>query len=928
MAILPTSFRRSALTSLLDFASEREKEASVIGNIMGQIARPALQEQGAVLDNAVVLGEAPEPQPLQTWSGAAPVVQAQQTIDPASITDPLFRNMVRRESGFRTDAVSPKGALGPAQVLPSTAMDPGFGIPSIFDLADEQGVLYGDRTEAEARRLLMTEPDLSLSMGQAYKDGMAAHFGGDPRLTVRAYNAGPGAVEAYGGNPPFAETQAYENAVLGGNLTRSDMGGAGYGQMPQSVEGILGSLYPEQDQRKARRQDILMALSQGLSAISQGRPIDMSAIAAQRDQRERQAVLDMRERERARAAASLVYSQTGDRDMAAGIATGAIQYGDVVNERERQRIEREADLARVRQDQQNGRLASMFETMWPDLGLPEAAKEEVLAGIRAGDDPNTFLTLNEQAKLADASRKAEEQAAATAAARDVAIEAFTTSADPVEQYAGRLLTLSPDMNVDDALTRAQEKLKVNATEGYTLSEGQTRFGADNQPVASVPAASGADTTYEFQARIAQRMKALGEDEATATRAVLNEAAQQGVVLTLGPDGKLQSATIGGTAPAAGTPAAGGAVSELGATAPGTATVQGPDGLVNVPVPGAIAPQQAAVDLQAAQQDLQQRIAEAPTALEKAQLEVEKLRLDMQIATANQSLDVQTKQAQIKNLEAEAAKKQAEVDALQKDEKLQTSAEYNNATRQFSVFERAATDTMKRAQDAWTTGTLGRTVTAVLPESFGTERTSFLEGVKQMGSQAMLTALAEAKAAGVTLTPVSNLDVSALGASQSRLSQPELLTGEDLLAETVFQYNYAKDALYGPKNLERVDDFGFPYQVGENTLGLTEDTFARHWQEIPPEIAQAWKNGEIAALPTDDPTYAEAANSINEMAKNWELYQGPLDRAQVGVVDEPAAETEANLPPAPEGMTAEEWAGTWAELSPAAKEAYRKKVEGQ
>jgi soluble lytic murein transglycosylase-like protein len=44
---------------------------------------------------------------------------------------------------------------------------------------------------------------------------MLGQFGGDVKLALAAYNAGPAAVRKHGGVPPYAETQAYVTAILG-----------------------------------------------------------------------------------------------------------------------------------------------------------------------------------------------------------------------------------------------------------------------------------------------------------------------------------------------------------------------------------------------------------------------------------------------------------------------------------------------------------------------------------------------------------------------------------------------------------------------------------------------------------------------------------------------------------------------------------------
>jgi len=50
--------------------------------------------------------------------------------------------------------------------------------------------------------------------GAHYLKQMLDTFGGDMKKAIAAYNAGPNAVKAYGGVPPYAETQDYVNRVL------------------------------------------------------------------------------------------------------------------------------------------------------------------------------------------------------------------------------------------------------------------------------------------------------------------------------------------------------------------------------------------------------------------------------------------------------------------------------------------------------------------------------------------------------------------------------------------------------------------------------------------------------------------------------------------------------------------------------------------
>jgi len=111
-----------------------------------------------------------------------------------NVSAALLAAQLMAESGFDPAAVSPAGAQGIAQFIPSTAA--AYGLADPFD--PEQAI--------DAQAHLMSD-----LLGQF----------GSPQLALAAYNAGPGAVEACGCASPYAETQAYVSRIL------ALLGGAG-----------------------------------------------------------------------------------------------------------------------------------------------------------------------------------------------------------------------------------------------------------------------------------------------------------------------------------------------------------------------------------------------------------------------------------------------------------------------------------------------------------------------------------------------------------------------------------------------------------------------------------------------------------------------------------------------------------------------------
>ncbi|MDM0113374.1 lytic transglycosylase domain-containing protein [Variovorax sp. J22R133] len=115
-----------------------------------------------------------------------------------SIDYELLQALIATESGFDSQAVSPKGAIGLMQVMPDTAQR------------------YGVRTDARgAIEQKLFDPKLNISTGSRYLRDLIAMFPGQIELALAAYNAGEGAVQRAGNKiPNYPETQNYVATVL------------------------------------------------------------------------------------------------------------------------------------------------------------------------------------------------------------------------------------------------------------------------------------------------------------------------------------------------------------------------------------------------------------------------------------------------------------------------------------------------------------------------------------------------------------------------------------------------------------------------------------------------------------------------------------------------------------------------------------------
>ena len=132
---------------------------------------------------------------------------------PARFHDPIARASLRwnvpmnllaaqlyAESGFNPFATSGAGAQGIAQFMPGTARS--YGLEDPFD------------------------PEAAIDAQAHLMSDLLKRFEGQVAFALAGYNAGPGAVDQYGGVPPYAETRAYVARIVG------LLGGAGEIAMP------------------------------------------------------------------------------------------------------------------------------------------------------------------------------------------------------------------------------------------------------------------------------------------------------------------------------------------------------------------------------------------------------------------------------------------------------------------------------------------------------------------------------------------------------------------------------------------------------------------------------------------------------------------------------------------------------------------------
>lgn len=127
----------------------------------------------------------------KTAASAPQTAETHALIDEAArkygLPKAFLHSVVKAESGYRADAVSPKGAVGLMQLMPGTAKT------------------YGANA---------ADPAQNVDAGARYLAELLLKYKGGVWHALAAYNAGPGAVQKYDGVPPYRETREYIDRII------------------------------------------------------------------------------------------------------------------------------------------------------------------------------------------------------------------------------------------------------------------------------------------------------------------------------------------------------------------------------------------------------------------------------------------------------------------------------------------------------------------------------------------------------------------------------------------------------------------------------------------------------------------------------------------------------------------------------------------
>jgi soluble lytic murein transglycosylase-like protein len=187
LAVAASLFATPAQAQVMDIASDgtvsiRQGSGAATWEVVTPASDKTVDQNGQPILPAYAYSDVnPPPVPAQFASAL------KQAATAANLSPTLLSALVWQESRWNPAAISPKGAIGLAQLMPGTARDLGVN---------------------------PADPAANLIGGARYLRYLLDQFGGDVEKALAAYNAGPGRVRSAGGIPAIAETRAYVASIV------------------------------------------------------------------------------------------------------------------------------------------------------------------------------------------------------------------------------------------------------------------------------------------------------------------------------------------------------------------------------------------------------------------------------------------------------------------------------------------------------------------------------------------------------------------------------------------------------------------------------------------------------------------------------------------------------------------------------------------